>query len=230
MYDPEKARQLLAEAGHAGGFDAGFYTCDVAYANLGEAAVNYLGEVGIRAKLRPLERAAFFKGYADKKYKNIIQGAMRCIRQCRDAAGGIRGQGRQLCLWQLSRDRRAVPVAGGRTGPDEARGDFGEDAATCSMSSMYVSIWQLAFISGVGPRVGAVRLRPDQGLRLYRALRRNHAEERIRNAAMRSVVSYPRPPSWPGSARPSRHCRHARGKGVDGRAKFGHDDKPGISS
>ena len=57
------------------GFDAGFYTCDAAYANLGEAVLNYLGEVGIRAKLRPLERAAFFKGYADKKFKNIIQGA-----------------------------------------------------------------------------------------------------------------------------------------------------------
>ena len=41
----------------------------------GEAVLNNLGEVGIRAKLRPLERAAFFKGYADKKYKNIIQGA-----------------------------------------------------------------------------------------------------------------------------------------------------------
>ena len=75
VYDPEKARQLLAEAGHSGGFDAGFYTCDIAYANLGEAVINNLGDVGIRARLRPLERAAFFKGYADKKYKNIIQGA-----------------------------------------------------------------------------------------------------------------------------------------------------------
>jgi len=31
--------------------------------------------VGIRAKLRPLERAAFFKGYAEKGFKNLIQGA-----------------------------------------------------------------------------------------------------------------------------------------------------------
>ncbi len=29
--------------------------------------------VGIRVKLRPLERAAFFSGYAEKKFKNIIQ-------------------------------------------------------------------------------------------------------------------------------------------------------------
>src|SRR5271165_1458926 len=42
VYDPDKAKQLLADAGFAGGFDAGFYTCDGAYANLGEAAINYL--------------------------------------------------------------------------------------------------------------------------------------------------------------------------------------------
>jgi hypothetical protein len=29
---------------------------------------------GIRARLRPLERAAFFKGYAEKQYKNLIMG------------------------------------------------------------------------------------------------------------------------------------------------------------
>ena len=64
MYDPEKARQLLAEAGHAGGFDAGFYTCEVAYADLGEAALNYLGEVGIRAKLRPLANSLLLAAVA----------------------------------------------------------------------------------------------------------------------------------------------------------------------
>ena len=36
--------------------------------------LNSLQDVGIRAKLRPLERAAFFKGYAEKSLKNIIQG------------------------------------------------------------------------------------------------------------------------------------------------------------
>src|SRR5262249_39737946 len=44
------------------------------YANLTEAVVNYLQAVGIRVKLRPLERAAYFKGYAEKSYRNLIQG------------------------------------------------------------------------------------------------------------------------------------------------------------
>ena len=52
-YDPARAKQLLAEAGYPNGFDAGEYFCDTSYANLGEAVVNYLQAVGIRAQLRP---------------------------------------------------------------------------------------------------------------------------------------------------------------------------------
>ena len=75
VYDPAKAKKLLAEAGHPNGFDAGDYYCDTSYSNVAEAVMNNLQAIGIRAKLRPLERAAFFKGYSEKSYKNIIQGA-----------------------------------------------------------------------------------------------------------------------------------------------------------
>src|SRR5437762_5993356 len=59
VYDAAKAKQLLAEAGYPNGFDAGEYSCDGSFANLGEAVLNNLHAVGIRAKFRPLERAAF---------------------------------------------------------------------------------------------------------------------------------------------------------------------------
>src|SRR5437879_6636762 len=75
VYDLVKARRLLAEAGYPNGFDAGDYYCDASYANLGEAVVNYLQPVGIRAQLRPLERAAFILQNSQKKLKNIIQTA-----------------------------------------------------------------------------------------------------------------------------------------------------------
>jgi peptide/nickel transport system substrate-binding protein len=73
-YDPPKSKQLLAEAGYPNGFDAGDYFVDAAIANVGEPVVNYLNAVGIRTKLRPIERASFFKGYAEKKYKGLVQG------------------------------------------------------------------------------------------------------------------------------------------------------------
>ena len=36
--------------------------------------LNYLNAVGIRVKLRPMERAAFYRGWADKRFKGLIQG------------------------------------------------------------------------------------------------------------------------------------------------------------
>src|SRR5215472_8605203 len=70
-----KAKQLLTDAGYPNGFDAGEYFCDVSYSNLAEAVVDNLEAVGIHTKLRPLERAAFYKGYSEKSFKNLIQGS-----------------------------------------------------------------------------------------------------------------------------------------------------------
>jgi peptide/nickel transport system substrate-binding protein len=73
VYDPERAKQLLGEAGYPNGFDAGEYYCDAAYANVGEAILDNFQAVGMRCRLRPLERAAFYEGHASKKFHGIIQ-------------------------------------------------------------------------------------------------------------------------------------------------------------
>jgi peptide/nickel transport system substrate-binding protein len=72
-YDPPKAKQLLKEAGYANGFDAGEYSCDAVYAGVVEAAVNDLGAVGIRAKVRALERAAMFAAHKEKTVRNLTR-------------------------------------------------------------------------------------------------------------------------------------------------------------
>jgi peptide/nickel transport system substrate-binding protein len=72
-FDPKKAKQLLAEAGYPNGFHAGTIAVDLANASFAEAVVTYFGAVGIRVTIRPLERAAFFKEYADKRLKPIVQ-------------------------------------------------------------------------------------------------------------------------------------------------------------
>ncbi len=153
VYDPEQARHLLAEAGFPDGFDAGFYTCDSAYANLGEAVLDNLGAVGIRAKLRPLERASFFAGYGDRKFKNIIQGASGAFGNLATrlesfvVKGGTYAYGNYPELDELFA-RQAAEL-------DHAKREelLFKMQQIVHDKAIYVPIWQLAFISGVGPRV-----------------------------------------------------------------------------
>ena len=74
-YDPKRAKQLLAEAGYANGFDAGDITPNPPYFSMAEAVGTYLGAVGIRTRLRTLERAAFLTAWGEKKLKGIVLGA-----------------------------------------------------------------------------------------------------------------------------------------------------------
>ena len=153
-FDRAAAKKLLAAAGYPNGFESGEYFCDGTYANLGEAVINDLQAVGIRSALRPLERAAFFAGYSEKKFKNLIQGS----------SGAFGNAATRL---------EAFVAAGGAyvygTYPD-IDGLFQEQAADSDLKRrestlmriqqlvhdkvVYAPIWQLGFINGLGPRVG----------------------------------------------------------------------------
>ena len=73
-YD-EKAKALLAEAGYPKGFDAGDFTPYPPYNGMGEAIANNFNAVGIKARVRIMERAAFLSAWRDKKLKNVFVGA-----------------------------------------------------------------------------------------------------------------------------------------------------------
>jgi peptide/nickel transport system substrate-binding protein len=70
-YDPERAKQLLKEAGYPNGFDAGEIVTTVQYSSPTEAAVNYLAAVGIRARIRTMERAAWLTAWKEKKVRGM---------------------------------------------------------------------------------------------------------------------------------------------------------------
>jgi peptide/nickel transport system substrate-binding protein len=71
-YNPEKATQLLAEAGYPNGFDAGELVPIPPFFEAGEAVVNYLNAVGIRTRMRTMERAAFYAAWKEKKLRGIF--------------------------------------------------------------------------------------------------------------------------------------------------------------
>ncbi|MBI3636078.1 MAG: hypothetical protein HY216_07665 [Candidatus Rokubacteria bacterium] len=73
-HEPARARQLLAEAGYPNGFDAGEITPFPPFFSLAEAIANYLQGVGIRTRLRTMERAAFLTAWREHKLKGVIMG------------------------------------------------------------------------------------------------------------------------------------------------------------
>jgi peptide/nickel transport system substrate-binding protein len=149
----------LAEAGHPQGFDAGEFFCDSSYSNVAEALLNNFAEVGIRSRLRPLERAAFFKAYADKSLKNIIFGG--------SGAFGSGAFGNAATRIEAFYVKGGTYAYGSYPDIDEmfqqqaVELDHKKRAAILEkmqqlayQRAIYAPIWLLGFLNGVGPRVG----------------------------------------------------------------------------
>ena len=74
-YDPKQAKRLLAEAGLPNGFDGGDITPNPPYFSMAEAVSSNLAAVGIRTRVRTMERAAFLTAWREKKLRGIVLGA-----------------------------------------------------------------------------------------------------------------------------------------------------------
>src|SRR5438034_3010424 len=71
-YDPKRARQLLADAGFRNGFDAGDLTPFPPYTSMAEALGGWLQAVGIRTKVRSMERATFMTAWREEKLRGVV--------------------------------------------------------------------------------------------------------------------------------------------------------------
>src|SRR5215469_8533471 len=74
-YDPKRAKALLAEVGYPSGFDGGDFTPFPPYTGMGEAIVNYLAAVGIKLRIRTMERAALLTAWREHKIRHLFVGA-----------------------------------------------------------------------------------------------------------------------------------------------------------
>jgi len=68
-YDPQRAKQLLAEAGYPNGLEAGEFIPIPGFPTVAEAALNNMNAVGIRLKMRLMERATFYAAWQEKKLR-----------------------------------------------------------------------------------------------------------------------------------------------------------------
>jgi peptide/nickel transport system substrate-binding protein len=152
-FDPARARRLLAEAGYPNGFDAGDYSCDMTSTDAAETVMGFLQAVGIRARLRPLERAAFNKSLADRKLKNLVQiiagvaGNAATRLETYLASTGAFAAGGAPDLDGLLREQA--------TEVDRARREaiLKTVQQLVHERAMFAPLYDLAFVNGLGPRV-----------------------------------------------------------------------------
>jgi peptide/nickel transport system substrate-binding protein len=152
-HDPARAKRLLAEAGYPNGFDAGDLTPFPPYFSLAEAVGNYLQAAGIRTRLRTMERATFLAAWREHKIRGVIMGlgapAGNAATRIEVYAtkGGIYSAGEVPEIEALFQRQARELDRKKREGLLHQIQQIMHDRA------MYVPIYELAFLWGVGPRV-----------------------------------------------------------------------------
>jgi peptide/nickel transport system substrate-binding protein len=152
-YDLGRARRLLAEAGYPAGFDGGHINADLVYAQLAEHVGNQLAAVGIRVKIRPMERAAILKAAQEKKLQHLH----------RQGSAAIGNAPTRIETFVVSSGMFAYG------GYPDIDGLFQEQAGELDRKKreailvkiqqlvhdkvMYLPLFEPAFLIGVGPRV-----------------------------------------------------------------------------
>jgi len=152
-YDPRKARQLLAEAGFPNGFDAGDFYPWPPYFSMGEALAANLQNVGIRTRIKTMERAAMTAAWREKKLKNVIIGIT--------GAGGNASTRLEAYV-----SKTGIYTAGVSKDVEDLFQNQAREADAKKREALlhqiqsllhdrvtHVPIYELAFIWGVGPRV-----------------------------------------------------------------------------
>jgi len=152
-FDPPRAKQLLAEAGYPSGFDAGDLTPLPPYTALGEEVAGYLQAIGIRSRIRSMERATFLTTWGEKKLRGLLIGATGAAGNAAArlepfvTKGGIYAYGSLPEIDELFR-RQAKEL-------DRKKREalLQQIQRLVADRVLLVPIFQQAFLCGVGPRV-----------------------------------------------------------------------------
>ena len=152
-YDPSRAKRLLAEAGYPNGFDAGDLYPWPPYVSMGEALNAYLQAVGIRTKVRIMERAALTTAWRDRKIKNVIVGISGAGSNASARLEAYVAKGGAYTAGVIPEVEDLFQRQVREMDPKKREAMLHQIQQILYDRMTHIPIYELAFIWGVGPRV-----------------------------------------------------------------------------
>jgi peptide/nickel transport system substrate-binding protein len=152
-YDPAKAKQLLAEAGFPNGFDAGDFNPFPPYFSMGEAVAGYLQAVGIKSRIRTMERATFLSEWHDKKLRGIVLAITGAFGNAATRLEPFVTKNGIYAYGFLPQVDDLYAHQARESDPKKREALLHQIQQIVHDQALYVPIYELAFIWGVGPRV-----------------------------------------------------------------------------
>jgi peptide/nickel transport system substrate-binding protein len=152
-YDPKRAKQLLVEAGYANGFDAGDLTPNPPYFSMAEAIAGNLGAVGIRTRVRTMERAAFLATWGEKKLRGIVMGAQGAGGNAATRIEGVATKEGRYAYGVLPEVEDLFQRQAKELDRKKREEMLHQIQKILSDRVVFAPIWENGFIRGVGPKV-----------------------------------------------------------------------------
>jgi peptide/nickel transport system substrate-binding protein len=161
-YDPKQAKRLLVEAGFANGFDGGDITPNPPYFSMAEAVSSNLAAVGIRTRLRSMERAAFLTAWREKKLHGVVLGAQGAGGNAATRIEGLATRGGMFAYGVLPEVEDLFQRQAREIDRKKREELLYQIQRILYDRVVFAPIWENGFIRGVGPRVeeGALTLIP----------------------------------------------------------------------
>ncbi len=152
-YDPKRAKQLMVEAGYPNGFDAGDLTPNPPYFSMAEAVAGNLGAVGIRTRVRTMERAAFLATWGEKKLRGIVLGVQGAGGNAATRIEGLATKEGRYAYGVLPEVEDLFQRQAKEIDRKKREEMLHQIQRILYDRVVFAPIWENGFIRGVGPRV-----------------------------------------------------------------------------
>src|SRR5262245_23934141 len=151
-YDVKRAKQLLTEAGYPNGFDGGDFTINPPYDSTGEAIGSYLGAVGIRTRIRSMERAAFASSWSERKLRGVGFGGSGAAGNAATRIQGFATKGGQYAMGVLPEVQDLFERQARELDRKKREALLHQIQQILHERVIFAPIWENGFIRAVGPR------------------------------------------------------------------------------